>query len=138
MFIGIDLGTSSVKMILVDHDQNILATSDSPVLQSKTLKMDIVNKIQRSGSMLLLECLESLKIKKPKEFTETISIGISGHMHGATLIDKSGNVIRPCILWNDTRSHKECEEFENQSIDVRSISGNILLCLVLLLQKLIG
>ena len=31
MFIGIDLGTSSVKMILVDHEQNILATSDSPV-----------------------------------------------------------------------------------------------------------
>ena len=35
-------------------------------------------------------------------------------MHGATLIDKQGKVIRPCILWNDTRSHKECEEFENQ------------------------
>jgi xylulokinase len=46
-------------------------------------------------------------------------------MHGATLINSSGNVIRPCILWNDTRSHKECEEFENQGFDVRSISGNI-------------
>ena len=46
-------------------------------------------------------------------------------MHGATLIDKSGNIIRPCILWNDTRSYKECYEFENQSFDVREISGNI-------------
>ena len=63
--------------------------------------------------------------EKQKEFSETISIGISGHMHGATIIDNSGSVIRPCILWNDTRSHKECIEFENQSHDVRAISGNI-------------
>ena len=72
-----------------------------------------------------MECLEVLKLKKPKEFSQTISIGISGHMHGATLIDNNGKVIRPCILWNDTRSFKECEEFENQNYDVRKISGNI-------------
>ena len=52
-------------------------------------------------------------------------MGISGHMHGATIIDNEGKVIRPCILWNDTRSHKECIEFEKQNFDVRSISGNI-------------
>jgi xylulokinase len=46
-------------------------------------------------------------------------------MHGATLIDKEGKVIRPCILWNDTRSHNECKEFEDQEFDVRAISGNI-------------
>ena len=124
MFIGIDLGTSSVKMILVDHEQNILATSDSP-LTVQNPKDGYSEQNPEEWINATLKCLESLKIKKPKEFTETISIGISGHMHGATLIDKSGDVIRPCILWNDTRSHKECEEFENQSIDVRSISGNI-------------
>ena len=58
-------------------------------------------------------------------FPATISIGISGHMHGATLIDKKGKVIRPCILWNDTRSHQECLEFEDQEFNVRKISGNI-------------
>ena len=41
------------------------------------------------------------------------------------IIDKNGKVIRPCILWNDTRSYQECEEFEKQNFDVRSISGNI-------------
>ena len=46
-------------------------------------------------------------------------------MHGATLLDKKGKVIRPCILWNDTRSFKECLEFEDQNFDVREISGNI-------------
>ena len=124
MFIGIDLGTSSLKMILVDHEQNILATSDSPVTVQNP-KDGYSEQHPEDWINATLECLENLKSKKPKEFTETISIGISGHMHGATLIDKSGDVIRPCILWNDTRSHKECEEFESQSIDVRSISGNI-------------
>ncbi len=36
-------------------------------------------------------------------------------MHGATLIDNTDSVIRPCILWNDTRSQKECIKFKNQS-----------------------
>ena len=60
---------------------------------------------QVNGLMLLLENAFEIKSKKPKEFSETISIGISGHMHGATLIDEKGGVI-DLILWNDTRSHE--------------------------------
>tara|TARA_B100000963_G_scaffold223406_1_gene194767 strand:+ start:673 stop:2157 length:1485 start_codon:yes stop_codon:yes gene_type:complete len=124
MFIGIDLGTSSIKMILVDHTQKILATANSSLTtQSPKSGFSEQNPEDWVGSTI--KCLETLKIKKPKEFCDTISIGISGHMHGATLIDKDGHVIRPCILWNDTRSHQECLEFEKQNFDVRSISGNI-------------
>ena len=124
MFIGIDLGTSSVKMILIDHEQNIIATSNSP-LTVQNPKDGFSEQNPKEWIGATIECLEDLKSKKQKEFSETISIGISGHMHGATIIDNSGSVIRPCILWNDTRSHKECIEFENQSHDVRAISGNI-------------
>ena len=124
MFIGIDLGTSSVKMILIDHDQNILASSNSS-LTVQNPKNGFSEQNPKEWIAATHECLDGLKKKKPKEFSETISIGISGHMHGATLVDDNGNVIRPCILWNDTRSYAECDEFENQNIDVRSISGNI-------------
>ena len=124
MFIGIDLGTSSVKMILVDNNQKILATSNSN-LTVNSPKDGYSEQDPSEWIDATFECLACLKKKKPKEFVETISIGISGHMHGATLVDKDGEVIRPCILWNDTRSHEECIEFENQGIDVRSISGNI-------------
>ena len=124
MFIGIDLGTSSVKMILVDNEQNIIATSSSP-LTVQNPKDGYSEQNPKEWIDATIKCLEDLKSKKRKEFSETISIGISGHMHGATLIDKDGYVIRPCILWNDTRSHLECKEFENQNFDVRSISGNI-------------
>tara|TARA_B100000401_G_C52801874_1_gene718999 strand:- start:47 stop:1528 length:1482 start_codon:yes stop_codon:yes gene_type:complete len=124
MFIGIDLGTSSVKMILIDHKQNILATSNSS-LTVQSPKDGYNEQNPQEWINATIECLEALKVKKPKEFSETISMGISGHMHGSTLIDSNGNVIRPCILWNDTRSHKECHEFEDKKFDVRSISGNI-------------
>ena len=124
MFIGIDLGTSSVKMILIDHEQNILATSNSSLtVQSPQDGYNEQNPQEWIDATT--ECLNALKEKKPKEFSQTVSMGISGHMHGATLVDSNGKVIRPCILWNDTRSHKECYEFENQQFDVRSISGNI-------------
>ena len=124
MFIGIDLGTSSVKMILIDHEQNILATSNSS-LTVQSPKDGYNEQNPQEWIDATIECLNALKEKKPKEFSQTVSMGISGHMHGATLVDSNGKVIRPCILWNDTRSHKECYEFENQQFDVRSISGNI-------------
>ena len=124
MFIGIDLGTSSIKMILIDQNQKILATANS-TLTVQSPKDGFSEQNPQEWINSTMECLEALKFKRPKEFSQTISIGISGHMHGATLIDEDGNVIRPCILWNDTRSHKECEEFEKQNFDVRSISGNI-------------
>jgi len=124
VFIGIDLGTSSIKMILIDKKQNILASANAN-LTTQSPKDGFSEQNPKEWVDATIECLEAIKIKKPKEFCETISIGISGHMHGATLIDKDGNVIRPCILWNDTRSYQECLEFEKQNFDVRSISGNI-------------
>ena len=51
-------------------------------------------------------------------------IGVAGHMHGATLLNDSGKVLRPCILWNDTRSEVEAAELD-QIEGVRALSGNI-------------
>jgi len=124
MYIGIDLGTSGVKTILIDYNQNILSVANvkldvhSP--QDGFNEQNPYDWIQATEN-----CLSQLQKNKPTEFSATMSIGISGHMHGATLIDRDGKVIRPCILWNDTRSHQECLEFEKQSFDVRKISGNI-------------
>ena len=87
MFIGIDLGTSSIKMILIDQNQSILASTNSS-LTVQSPKDGFSEQNPQEWIDSTLECLEVLKSKKPKEFSQTISIGISGHMHGATLIDK--------------------------------------------------
>ncbi len=124
MYIGIDLGTSGVKTILIDHAQNIISVAHAN-LTVQSPKDGFKEQNPKNWVKATEKCLEILKEKKPKEFSATISIGISGHMHGATLLDKNGQVIRPCILWNDIRSHEECLEFENQEFDVKAISGNI-------------
>ena len=124
MFIGIDLGTSSVKMILIDNEQNVLATANSKIT-IQIPKDGYSEQNPQEWIKATNKCFDEIKLLKPKEFSETISIGISGQMHGATIIDDHGKVIRPCILWNDTRSYKECHEFENQNFEVRSITGNI-------------
>ena len=124
MYIGIDLGTSGVKTILVDKNQKILSTIHTS-LTVHSPKDGYSEQNPKDWILAIEKCLENLRKKNQLEFSSTISIGISGHMHGATILDKEGEVIRPCILWNDTRSFKECEEFENQNYDVRKISGNI-------------
>ena len=124
MFIGIDLGTSSVKMILIDHQQKIITSAHSN-LSVQSPKDGYNEQDPKQWIKATEDCFNQLSKNSFKEFINTTSLGISGHMHGATLIDIRGEVIRPCILWNDTRSFKECEEFEDQDYDVRLISGNI-------------
>ena len=124
MYIGVDLGTSGVKTILVDHHQTILCVAQTD-LDVQNPKDGFSEQNPHDWVEAVENCFAQIQKNIPEEFSRIVSIGISGHMHGATLIDKEGKVIRPCILWNDTRSHKECKEFEDQEFDVRAISGNI-------------
>ena len=68
--------------------------------------------------------LNELRATNPGGYGAIRGIGVSGHMHGATLIDAGGNVLRPCMLWNDTRSHKEAAYLDRDPA-FREISGNI-------------
>ena len=53
------------------------------------------------------------------------AIGIAGHMHGATLLDKNGEILHPCILWNDTRSYKQASILDHD-VKLQEITGNII------------
>ena len=66
-----------------------------------------------------------IKQDKPKEFQNVKSIGISGQMHGATVLDINNNILHPCILWNDTRSMKQCIEMKKKFPQLQEESGNI-------------
>ncbi|MEM6373626.1 MAG: xylulokinase, partial [Pseudomonadota bacterium] len=67
--------------------------------------------------------VEDLRAACPT-FSDLAGIGVAGHMHGATLLHANNDVLRPCILWNDTRSHAEAAEL-NGTAQVRELSGNI-------------
>src|SRR5581483_7397596 len=55
------------------------------------------------------------------------AVGLSGQMHGATLLDAQDRPLRPAILWNDVRSARECLELEKREPAARAITGNIVM-----------
>ena len=124
MFIGIDLGTSSVKTILIDEKQNILS-SHTENIDLFNPKVGFYEQDPEDWYKATIKCFVRIKKNKPKEFSAVRSLGISGQMHGATLIDKNNKILRPCILWNDTRSMQQCIEMEKKCSSLRELSGNI-------------
>ena len=120
MYIGLDLGTSGLKGLLIGEDQAVLAEATAPLTVhrphewwSEQAPSDWI-----SAAEAVLDQLSA------KGLGQVRGIGLSGHMHGATLLDKGDDVLRPCILWNDTRSHEEAAELDGDPM-FRRVTGNI-------------
>lgn len=123
MYLGIDLGTSGIKAILMDGDQTVIASGHGALSVSRPHP----GWSEQNPADWIRACEQAigeLKASHPKELAATRGIGLSGQMHGATLIDASDAVLRPCILWNDTRSHVEAAVLDADP-RFRAISGNI-------------
>ncbi len=123
MYLGLDLGTSGLKGLLIDDQQKVVASVMSPLSvdrpQSGCSEQNPANWILAAESVL-----DALKSSHPTQLSAVSGIGLSGQMHGATVLDQSGKVLRPCILWNDTRSHVEAAKLDADP-SFHQISGNI-------------
>ncbi|HLP42772.1 MAG TPA: xylulokinase, partial [Fibrobacteria bacterium] len=69
--------------------------------------------------------MRALRARRSKELSGVRAVGLSGQMHGATLLGSGNRVLRPAILWNDGRSAAECAELERRVPNSRILSGNI-------------
>lgn len=123
MFVGIDLGTSSVKSVLLDDKNHILATVTSP-LEVQRPAPGFSEQDAESWWQATLTTFDDLKRQAPRQMAAVGGIGLSGQMHGATLLDKTGKVLRPCILWNDVRAAEECRHLEQRLPELGRITGN--------------
>lgn len=123
MYLGLDLGTSGIKALIIDGDQNIVTSADASLSVTRPhagwSEQDPADWIAATQ-----QALAAIKASHPKELAAVRGIGFSGQMHGATLLDASDQVLRPCMLWNDTRSHAEAAELDGQPM-FRAQSGNI-------------
>jgi xylulokinase len=123
-FLGIDLGTSAVKAILVDENQNLVAQASASLEVSRPQPLWSEQDPEHwwtSANQAVL----ALRASHPKEFSAIKSVGLSGQMHGATLLGRQDKVLRPAILWNDGRSGEECAELERRVPASRRITGNL-------------
>lgn len=124
MYLGIDLGTSGVKIILTDQKGKIIKEIN------KNYPVNYLNDgmVEQNPSDWLNETIQGLKEIIDSTKVKTINaISFSGQMHGLVALDKDDQVIRPCILWNDSRSKKETD-YLNKTIGIEKIvsyTGNI-------------
>jgi xylulokinase len=123
MYLGLDLGTSGVKAMLIDGDQKIIGSANGALDISRPhsgwSEQEPSHWIRATE-----EAVAGLKAKHPKELAAVKGIGLSGQMHGATLLDADDKVLRPCILWNDTRSYHEAAALDADP-RFRKLTGNI-------------
>ena len=123
MYLGLDLGTSGVKAMLIDGNQKIIGSANGDLDVSRPhsgwSEQDPAHWIRATE-----EAVAGLKAAHPKELAAVRGIGLSGQMHGATLLDADDKVLRPCILWNDTRSYHEAAALDANP-RFRALTGNI-------------
>ncbi len=121
MFIGLDLGTSGVKALLIGEDQAILGSAQSPLTVSRPAD----GWSEQAPADWIAATMAALgQLGTDHDLSGVRGIGLSGQMHGATLLDARGAVLRPCILWNDTRAHAEAAQMDADP-RFRALTGNI-------------
>lgn len=124
MYIGIDLGTSGVKTIITDESGQVIASA------SASLTVSIPHPLwseQQPEDWWQATCTTLDELAGKMSLEGVKAIGLAGQMHGATLLDRQGNVLRPAILWNDGRSAAQCKAIEKTVTDARKITGNIVM-----------
>jgi xylulokinase len=123
-YLGIDLGTSEVKVLLMSQQGEAIGSAGSPLTVSQP-HANWSEQDPNSWVSAMIAACTALKTKFPAEYQAVKGIGLSGQMHGATLIDANNTVLRPCILWNDTRSTQECLELKQACPTLEQVTGNL-------------
>jgi xylulokinase len=121
IYLGIDIGTSAVKAVVTAAGGAIVADSEAPLAISRPRpgwsEQDPADWWRATNEAVL-------SLAAP--IRQGVSgIGLSGQMHGATLLDNADHVLRPAILWNDGRSAEACGELERRAPALREITGNL-------------
>jgi xylulokinase len=123
VYLGIDIGTSSVKALLADERGAIVAQA-ADALDVSRPQPGISEQDPDDWWRGTVNAVRSL----PAAARAAVrAVGLSGQMHGATLLDRENRPLRPAILWNDGRSAAECLELERREPKSRAITGNIMM-----------
>ena len=124
MYLGIDLGTSELKALLLDQDHRIVGVARAPLTVERPRPLWSEQAPQQWWDALET-VVQGLRQAHPAEWAAVRGIGLSGQMHGAVLLDAAGAVLRPAILWNDGRSTAQCEALARAVPGLGEISGNL-------------
>ncbi|WP_269508799.1 xylulokinase [Burkholderia sp. IMCC1007] len=127
MYIGLDLGTSGVKAVLLDGSGAVRASAGHPLAVSRPHPRwsEQAPRDWWDAACSALAALVAQARAAGIDPRDIAALGLTGQMHGATLLDAHGDVLRPAILWNDGRADAECAELERLAPALRTVAGNI-------------
>jgi len=124
MVIGIDLGTSGVKVVLLSEAGEVIASQTEKLTVSRPQPLwseqDAESWWQATDNAMQA-------LRQQHDLSQVKAIGLSGQMHGATLLDAQNQLLRPAILWNDGRSQAQCQQLEAAVPEARRITGNLMM-----------
>ena len=107
--LGIDIGTSGTKTILVD-DEGRVAAAKTVEYPLETPKPGWTQQNPADWWQAAAESIRAVLEKSKVPGDQIAGVGFSGQMHGMVALDEAGEVVRPAILWNDQRTERQCEE----------------------------
>ncbi len=124
MYLGLDLGTSELKALLLDREHRIVALARAPLTVSRPAPL-----WSEQAPAQWWEAVESVMAQLRQHHADALAqvraIGLSGQMHGAVALDAADAVLRPAILWNDGRSAAQCAELTARVPRLAQIAGNL-------------
>ena len=121
MFLGIDIGTSGVKAVVLDSHGSVVGQGTAAL----TVQRPHPLWSEQDPDAWWQATTAAVQAIDPSVRRSVRGVGLAGQMHGATLLDADDRPLRPAILWNDGRSFAQCAALERAVPDLRSISGNI-------------
>jgi xylulokinase len=121
VYLGIDIGTSAVKAVLMDESGVVTDQAKGSLEVSRPHELWSE---QAPGDWWLATSKAVLGLPAERR-RQVKGIGLSGQMHGATLLDSEDTPLRPAILWNDGRSAAQCATLEATEARSRDITGNL-------------
>jgi xylulokinase len=126
--LGMDVGTSGVKALLLDADGTVLAraTASYPLSSPRPLWSE---QQPEDWWTAVLACIRALCAQPGITPASIQAVGLTGQMHGLVALDREGAVLRPAILWNDQRTARECAAMTEEAgaADILRITGKPLL-----------
>ena len=126
MYLGIDLGTSSVKVLLLNAQHEIVAQNSQPLNISRPKPL-WSEQDPHEWWQATCSAIKEISELHAVLLQQVQAIGLSGQQHGAVLLDKTGRVLRPAILWNDGRSGLEAEELMLRVPNYANIVGSVIM-----------
>ncbi len=124
MYLGLDIGTTATKAILVDDDQRLLASATKSYAVSSPQPGD-AEQHPEIWFDAVATTMAKLRLDAPKPYAAVGHIGFSGQMHSLVALDEHHQPLRPAMLWNDTRGQSECSVLQNEFADIERRTGAV-------------